>query len=227
MTEKKFKRMLMFGNMCLAVLFLSVVSFLRIYFNVAMVLVLVGVFPFYIMGLTLMVKILDRLGCKPYLDAMEKEDDEEEEREARKGRKPSAWGLTLMSLIGLVVAGQEGVKLALQMKDEWEGMASVSAFMPQIITSLTLATCALLLLGLVCNVWRRRVFTSVNSWLINGVAATLILSVLVQKHYWDTTPMLPNGTVFALIMLLAICISFCGTLFEIAVEMKKEQDLTV
>lgn len=227
MSARKFKRILWIGNALLGVLFVGAMFILRARFNVASVLGFIILFPFYMMGLSFFVWMLERKGGKPYVDAMEKEADAEEEREARTGGRPSVWGLLLLAAAGLLIAAYSILSQFYCIQEEWTGPASLAAVMPQVVESSTMLLCSLLLLGLVYNVWRGRVFTSANSWLINGVAFTVLVSMLVQAHYWKNTPMMPNRTTFFFYMLLSCCISFFGSLFDIAVRMKKEQDLTV
>lgn len=227
MPAGKFKRILWIGNALLGILYVAAAAFLRMYFNLPMVLVIIVVSPLYIMGLSFFLFILERKGCKPYLNVMVKEADAEEEREFRAGGKPSVWGLALIAFSCLAIALYSIFSQLCSMQEKWTGPASLAAAMPQIIEFCTISLCGFLLLGLVYNVWRGRVFTSANSWLINGVAATVIVSTLVQVHYWKSTPMVPNDGVFYFNVLLSCCISFFGSLFDIAVSMKKEQDLTV
>lgn len=227
MSARKFKRVLWIGNVLLGVAYVAVVVLLRILFDLPMAVAVLCVSPFYIKSLGYFIEVLERKGYKPYIDVMEKKEEAEEESELRTGGRPGVWELVPVSLIALVVACYSAGYLVLCIHEEWSKGASLTTYMPQIVEIFTLLPCGLLLLGLAYNVWRRRVFVSANGRMVNGIAFVIIFSTLVQVHYWESTPMVPNNTVFLFYMLLGCCIFFFGSLFDIAVRMKNEQDLTV
>lgn len=227
MSARKFKRILLTCNVLLGVAFVAIVVLLRIRLNLPMAVAFLCVFPFYIKSHVFFVQFLERKGCKLYIDAMVKKEEAEEECELRAGGRPGVWELVIVSILTLVIACYSAGNLLLCIYEEWKEDISLTTYMPQIVEIFTLLPCALLLLGLSYNVWHRRVFVSANSLLVNGIAFVIILSTLVQVHYWESTPMVPNDTVFLFYMLLGCCIFFFGSLFDIAVRMKNEQDLTV
>ena len=63
--------------------------------------------------------------------------------------------------------------------------------------------------------------------MIYGVGVTLIISTVTQVEVWDSTVMVPNITVSIYFSLLGMFIIFLGKLFEIAIKIKKENDMTV
>jgi hypothetical protein len=63
--------------------------------------------------------------------------------------------------------------------------------------------------------------------MIYGVGVTLIISAVTQGEIWDSTLMVPNSTVAIYFSLLGMFIIFLGKLFEIAIKIKKENDMTV
>lgn len=66
-----------------------------------------------------------------------------------------------------------------------------------------------------------------NSNLMYIIGATLILSTILQTQLWETTEMIPNLTVAMYYYLFGVLVMFFGKLFNIAIKIKEEQDLTI
>jgi hypothetical protein len=63
--------------------------------------------------------------------------------------------------------------------------------------------------------------------MIYGVGVTLIISTMLQNEIWDSTLMVPNSTLTSYFYLFGMFFIFLGKLFEIAIKIKKENDMTV
>ena len=74
---------------------------------------------------------------------------------------------------------------------------------------------------------KKKIFTSANAKLIYSIGTIVIVSVIIQNHYWETTTMMPNDTVGMIFALFGAFIVFFGRVFAIGVKMKEEQDLTI
>ncbi len=174
-------------------------------------------------GLVLTGKIMEKTGFKEEMDRMEKEAEEEEKKSEGRNGKPEIWSIGLFAALSLIWAAVEGGGTVMDMiRDK-----SFIMYVPDMICSLTLLIIGLLLAGITYNVWKGRVFTEANSRIIYFIAVTLTISVLVQRHYWDSTPMIPNETVGMYFLGFGIMTAFFGSLFEIAIKIKDDQDLTI
>ncbi len=205
------------GFIALTIWLRKLVNFPTVLFYVCLPLVVV-------LMANLTMTILEKTRYKGEIDRMEKEAEEEEENESTgKNEKPRIWSIGLFAALALIWAVIEGVGTSSDMIKA----KSFIAYIPDMICALTLLVIGLLLAGITYNVWKGRVFTETNSRLIYLIAVTLTVSVIIQLHYWDSTPMIPNETVGMYFMGFGIMTAFFGSLFNIAIKMKNDQDLTI
>ena len=98
--------------------------------------------------------------------------------------------------------------------------------LPQCVNTLTLLICCIFIVVILFNVSRKRIFDRRNSICIYGVGATVIFGTILRIRLMGDAPM-PDSDAMIYYSLLGIFIIFFGRLFDIAVKIKKEQDLTI
>ncbi len=167
--------------------------------------------------------LLEKSRYKAEIDAMEKEAEEEEKKEAEKEEKPQIWSLAWLSFAAVVWAMVEGATTV----DNMVRAKSFVMFIPEFLSFMTLLIIGLLLAKISWNVRKGRVFTKSNYTIIYWIALTVVMSVVIQQHYWDATPMIPNSTVGMYFLVFGMIIFFLGSLFRIAIKIKNDQDLTI
>ncbi len=169
--------------------------------------------------------LLEKSRYKEEIARWEKEIEDEEKKDEQNGRyeKPNIWQIGLFAVCALVWAAVEGVGLIREMIQE----KSLIMFLPDTVCFITLLIIGLVITKITYNVWKGRVFTESNSRLIYFMGFILVLSVLIQQHYWDSTEMVPNSTVGMYFMGFGALILFFGSLFDIAIKMKNDRDLTI
>ena len=86
--------------------------------------------------------------------------------------------------------------------------------------------CCIFIGIIVFNVSRKRIFDRRNSICIYGVGAAIIIGHILQIQLMGDAP-IADTDVLVYYSLLGIFIIFFGGLFDIAVKMKNEQDLTI
>ncbi len=182
--------------------------------------------PFIMIAvLNLTQTLLEKGRYKDEITRWEKEIEEEEIKDEQNGKieKPNIWQIGLFAACALVWAGVEVVGTARDMIQE----KSFTMFIPDLVCTLTLLIIGLVITKITYNVWKGKVFTESNSKLIYFMGFILVLSVLIQQHYWDSTEMVPNSTVGMYFMGFGALILFFGSLFDIAIKMKNDRDLTI
>ncbi len=169
--------------------------------------------------------ILEKSRYKDEIARWEKEIEEEEKKDEQNGKieKPNIWQIGLFAACALVWAAVEGVGLVMDMIQE----KSFIMFLPDTVCFFTLLAIGLVITKITYNVWKGKVFTESNSRLIYFMGFILVVSVLIQLHYWDSTEMVPNSTVGMYFMGFGALILFFGSLFDIAIKMKNDRDLTI
>ncbi len=203
---------------CIALLFV-----LRLCINVPTVVLMAVILPLLWGGLWLLGKILEKGRYKDVFDEMNKEAEMEEEQEKKKGQKPNISGLVLLSVAVLLFAVITGAEMVSNMiKDK-----SFVDYLPDLCMVLTFLLCGFFLARISYNIKRGKVFFTQNSRLIYYIAFTVLLSTNIQAHYWESTTMVPNSTVLWCYLVFVGLVFFFGHLYNIAIEIKEDLDLTI
>ncbi len=132
-------------------------------------------------------------------------------------------GLIFLTFAIFLFAVFSGIEMAVNMIEN----KSFVNYLPDLCMVLTYFICGGLLAKLAHNTRKGKVFYSGNVTLIYLIGVTILVSANVQTHYWDSTTMVPNTTVFACYMVFVGLCFFFGNLFSIAVQIKEDQDLTI
>ena len=181
----------------------------------------------YTGGLVLFQKIIERGRYKQDFEEANRELEKEEEMKSAKDERPGFRSLAIVAVVAMICAVSDAVETVSLMVSDYGNGLPVNTHLPQCINILTLLTCGIFIAVILYNVSKRRVFDNRNSFCIYGVGATIIISTLLQSELWASTPMIPNGNVMMYYMIFGIFIIFFGKLFDIAVKLKNEQDLTI
>ncbi len=217
--KDRFRRKINVIYAAIAVAFVILMFVVMVYFDLSSPFLPLCMVPLMLGAYILVGQILN----KRYKKEMEELEAEEEAEEKRKHDKPKVYNLFFLSFVLIVVAVIDGVDVVVDMIEN----ESFSEFLPDFIGFITMLTVGGLIVGIVYNVWKGKIFYSRNSTLLNLIGATFIISAIAQNHYWEATTMIPNTTVFMYFILFGGIIIFFGSLFDIAIKIKEEQDLTI
>ena len=225
-TKKIIRIINAFATIWAAVLF-AIVICLRIKTDWPAVLLYLCLGFAYTGGLILFQKIIERSRYSKDFEEANHEAEKEEEMKSAKDERPGFRSLAIVAVVAMICAVAKAVETVELMISDYSNGLPINAHLPQCINILTLLACGIFIAVILYNVSKRRVFDSRNSFCIYGVGATIIVSTLLQSELWATTPMIPNDTVMMYYMIFGIFIVFFGKLFDIAVKLKNEQDLTI
>ena len=181
----------------------------------------------YTGGFVLFQKIIERSRYKQDFEEANRELEKEEEMKSAKDERPGFRSLAIVAVVAMICAVSDAVETVSLMVSDYSNGLPINTHLPQCINILTLLACGIFIAVILYNVSKRRVFDNRNSFCISGVGATIIISTLLQSELWASTPMIPNGNVMMYYMIFGIFIIFFGKLFDIAVKLKNEQDLTI
>jgi membrane protein YdbS with pleckstrin-like domain len=182
--------------------------------------------PVLIGGFILFSKWLENSKWKDTIEEMEKEAEEEEPTKPK--HIPGSFGLILLAIICLGFSIDNGIDLTAGIfSNAYEPEQFLKVIVPDCIGVFTILTCSVIIAIIAYNVMKKKIFTSVNARLIYSIGAIVIVSVIIQTHYWETTTMMPNDTVGMIFALFGAFIVFFGRVFAIGVKIKEEQDLTI
>lgn len=181
----------------------------------------------YTGGFVLFQKIIERSRYKQDFEEANRELEKEEEMKSAKDERPGFRSLAIVAVVAMICAVSDAVETVSLMVSDYSNGLPINTHLPQCINILTLLTCGIFIAVILYNVSKRRVFENRNSFCIYGVGATIIISTLLQSELWASTPMIPNGNVMMYYLIFGIFIVFFGKLFDIAVKLKNEQDLTI
>ena len=210
-----------------AVVLFAIVICLRIKTGWPAVLLYLSMGFAYTGGLILFQKIIERSRYSKEFEEVNRELEKEEEMKSAKDERPGFRSLAIVAVVAMICAVAKAVETVKLMISDYNNGLPINAYLPQCINILTLLVCGIFIAVILYNVSKRKVFDSRNSFCIYGVGATIIISTLLQSELWATTPMIPNDTVMMYYMIFGIFIVFFGKLFDIAVKLKNEQDLTI
>ncbi len=192
--------------------------------NIPLAIAMLALFLVLIGGFWLIGKFMDHSKYKTEFDEMEKEAEiEEEEEKKKRGMKPSITGLVLLAATIFLFAVFSGIEMVVNMIDD----KSFADYLPDLCMVLTYFVSGGLLAKIAYNIRKGKVFHSGNTTLIYLIGVTIFASANIQNHYWESTTMVPNMTVFACYMVFVGLCVFFANLFSIAIQIKEEQDLTI
>ena len=226
-STKKITRIINTFTTIWAVVLFAIVICLRIKTDWPAVLLYLCMGFAYAGGLILFQKIIERSRYSKEFEEANRELEKEEEMKSAKDERPGFRSLAIVAVIAMICAVAKAVEMVKLMISDYNNGLPINSHLPQCINILTLLVCGIFIAVILYNVSKRRVFDSRNSFCIYGVGATIIVSTLLQSELWATTPMIPNDTVMIYYMIFGIFIVFFGKLFDIAVKLKNEQDLTI
>ena len=226
-STKKITRIVNLFTTIWAIVLFAIVICLRIKTGWPAVLLYLSMGFAYAGGLILFQKVIERSRYSKEFEEVNRELEKEEEMKSAKEERPGFRSLAIVAVIAMICAVAKAVETVKLMISDYSNGLPINAHLPQCINILTLLVCGIFIAIILYNVSKRRVFDSRNSFCIYGVGATIIISTLLQSELWEATPMIPNDTVMMYYMIFGIFIVFFGNLFDIAVKLKKEQDLTI
>lgn len=202
------------------------VFFLRIKTNIFPVLLYCCMGVLYIGGLIVFQKVIEHSSLKEEFEEANRECEKEEATKTLSDEKPDLRSLAAMALLAFIIAIFDTIGIVRTMIATHSQGQPIQEYLPQCADSLTILTCCIFIAVILVNVSRKRIFDRRNSICIYGVGVTVIFSYLLQNHLWGDTIMtnLNTGVFYSL---LGVLILFFGRLYDIAVKMKKEQDLTI
>lgn len=226
-STKKITRIINAFTTIWAVVLFAIVICLRIKTDWPPILLYLCMGFVYTGGFVLFQKIIERSRYKQDFEEANRELEKEEEMKSAKDERPGFRSLAIVAVVAMICAVSDAVETVSLMVSDYSNGLPINTHLPQCINILTLLTCGIFIAVILYNVSKRRVFDNRNSFCIYGVGATIIISTLLQSELWASTQMIPNGNVMMYYMIFGIFIIFFGKLFDIAVKLKNEQDLTI
>lgn len=225
MPDKKLKRIMAIISISSTVIVVIVPIIASRTFNIPTILCFPCILIPYILILNAIIKMLKRSKYQSALNILEKEIQKEEEN--KKERKPSISTLTIATIGTLFFAITNFILLAKDIHTAHAKGQGMAGHIPELIILVTITMCAICLLVIVLNVFKGKVFDKINSRAISAIGWIVLISTIVQSHYWESTSMVTTSTSGFFLMLLGTIIIFFGSLFNIAIKYKEEQDLTI
>ena len=209
-----------------AIALVAIVHYIKAKYNLPTLVLYACSMPVLIGGFILFSKWLENSKWKDTIEEMEKEAEKEEPTKPK--HIPGSFGLILLAIICLGFSIDNGIDLMAGIfSNAYEPENFLKVIVPDCIGVFTLLACSVIISIIAYNVIKKKIFTSANAKLIYSIGAIVIVSVIIQNHYWETTTMMPNDTVGLIFALFGAFIVFFGRVFAIGVKMKEEQDLTI
>jgi len=227
MEKKKLKRIITWSTILVQTLLFAIGLVVRHIYDVPWVIIALFYVPLLVLSLALLSKYFSKGKWKDTMDELEREAEEEEKREEEKTQIPKIGLMWLVVFVSLFITVGDTIDISGRIILHNQGGSSVAELLPELLGVLTIAICTVFIAIILFNVRRNRIFDQTNARMVYGVGATLIISTVTQVEVWDSTVMVPNSTVSIYFSLLGMFIIFLGKLFEIAVKIKKENDMTV
>ena len=224
--KKKVKRIINIFSAAWWTVLLLIVIFLRTTTEIPGILLYGCMGACYVAGLLALQKAMEGGKLKDALEEVNRECEEEEENKPASEEKPDFFSLAVIALFAFIYSictlGEIGQTV---IKNLSEG-STIKDMLPQCISALTLLICCVFIAIILFNVAKKRIFDRRNSICIYGVGATVIFGKILQNWLYDNAALTESDTT-VYYSLLGILIIFFGRLFDIAVKMKNEQDLTI
>lgn len=227
MEKKKLKRMITWSTILVETLLIAIGMAVHIIYDVSYLLVCFCIFPLMLMAMILLSKYFSKGKWKNPMDELERECEEEEKRKEMKVEKSNVTLMWIVLIVSLIIAVGDTIDITGRVILRSQGGSPVTELISEVFGPLTMAICAVFIVKILFNVSRNKVFDHTNVKMIYGVGVTLIISTMLQTEIWDSTLMVPNSTLTSYFYLFGMFFIFLGKLFEIAIKIKKENDMTV
>ena len=224
--KKKVKRIIKIFSAAWIIVLLAIVIILRVTTEIPAIALYLCMGACYIGGILGLQKAMERGKLKDAIDEVNRECEAEEDNKLVTDEKPDFFSLAVIAMFALIYSictlGEIGQTV---LSDLSEG-STIKELLPQCISALSLLICCTFIGVILFNVAKKKVFDRSNSICIYGVGVTVIFGTILQNQLPGGIPMLEtDATVYY--SLLGILIIFFGRMFDIAVKMKQEQDLTI
>ncbi len=217
------KAIVVIGSLLIVAVYFGLIILLRKLTGWPVELLFLGLSPITVIGGIILLKAMQKSRFKDDLDKFEQEYKEKQEKSMGKDEKPRLWGIALVTLITFIWTIIYGYDMVAQME---EG-ESLRQYLPEAASFATFFICTLLLAIIAFNIWKGRVFTHMNVNLIYSISSVITLSALLQGSYLGETPMVPNTTVMMFYFFISMIIFFLAEILEVAIKIRKDQDLIV
>lgn len=225
-STKKISRIINIFSVCWIVILLAAVMVLRVKTGIPALLLYVCMGALYIVGLLGFQKGLENSRLKKELEDANRECEEEEAKKTPGDEKPDILSLLVVALVAFIYAASNTVELVKNMISAHSAGIPVTEYLPQGADTLTLLVCCIFIGIIVFNVSRKRIFDRRNSICIYGVGVAVIFGHILQMQLMGDAPT-ADSDAFVYYSLMGIFIIFFGRLFDIAVKIKNDQDLTI
>ena len=225
-STKKIARIINIFSVSWMIILFAAVMILRVKTSIPALLLYGCMGALYIGGLLGLQKGLENSRLKHEFEEANRECEEEEAKKTSADEKPDFFSLLIIAVFALIYAVSNAVDLVQNMISAHSADIPLSQYLPQFADTLTLLICCIFIGIIVFNVSRKRIFDRLNSICIYGVGAAIIFGHILQIQLMGDAPT-ADTDVLVYYSLLGIFIIFFGRLFDIAVKMKNEQDLTI
>ncbi len=215
------------------IIIVSALLMMAVYFGLALLvreltdwsfdMIIILMSPLLLVGTVVILTSLQKSRFKDDLDKFEKTEAAQAERSMGKDEKPSLWGILLVTFLTILSASLYTFEILRDMDPD----RPISEYMPEISCALTLIACAIPVVIIAFNIWKGRVFTSANVNLIYAISSIIFVSPLLQGRFLGETPMLPNDFMIMIYMFISMILFFVGEILEVAVKVRKDQDLII
>ena len=225
-STKKIARIINIFSVSWMIILFAAVMILRVKTSIPALLLYGCMGVLYVGGLLGLQKGLENSRLKHEFEEVNRECEEEEAKKTSADEKPDFFTLLVIAVFALIYSVSNAVDLVQNMISAHSADIPLSQYLPQFADTLTLLICCIFIGIIVFNVSRKRIFDRRNSICIYGVGAAIIFGHILQIQLMGDAPT-ADTDVLVYYSLLGIFIIFFGRLFDIAVKMKNEQDLTI
>ena len=225
-STKKIARIINIFSVSWMIILFAAVMILRVKTSIPALLIYGCMGVLYVGGLLGLQKGLENSRLKHEFEEANRECEEEEAKKTSADEKPDFFTLLVIAVFALIYSVSNAVDLVQNMISAHSADIPLSQYLPQFADTLTLLICCIFIGIIVFNVSRKRIFDRRNSICIYGVGAAIIFGHILQIQLMGDAPT-ADTDVLVYYSLLGIFIIFFGRLFDIAVKMKNEQDLTI
>ena len=225
-STKKITKIITIFSVIWQIILFAAVIILRVKTDIPALLLYGCMGVLYVGGLLGFQKGLENSRLKHEFEEANRECEEEEAKKTSADEKPDFFTLLVIAIFALIYSVSNAVDLVQNMISAHSADIPLSQYLPQFAGTLTLLVCCIFIGIIVFNVSRKRIFDRRNSICIYGVGAAIIFGHILQIQLMGDAPT-ADTDVLVYYSLLGILIIFFGKLFDIAVKMKNEQDLTI
>ena len=225
-STKKITRIINIFSVCWIVILFAAVMVLRAKTGIPALLLYGCMGALYIVGLLGFQKGIENSRLKKEFEEANRECEEEEAKKTPADEKPDFFTLLVIAIFTMIYAISNTVELVKNMISAHSTGIPVAEYLPQCADTLTLLVCCIFICIIVFKVSRKRIFDRRNSICIYGVGAAVIFGHILQMQLTGDAPT-ADSDAFVYYSLMGIFIIFFGRLFDIAVKIKNDQDLTI